>query len=98
MKILKFILPILLISFISCNEAEKKEIELLKAENNSLVESAAAKDSVMMIMLVTFSEIEDNLAEIRGRQNTIDIRTANNEKSEPSQSPSKSKSPCISPL
>lgn len=81
MKILKLILPILLISFISCNEAEKKEIERLTAENISLVESAAAKDSVMMFMLETFSEIEDNLAEIRGRQNTIDIRTTNNEKS-----------------
>lgn len=81
MKILKFILPLLLISFVSCNEEEKKEIERLKAENTELVESSMAKDSVMMLMLETFSEIEDNLTEIRGRQNTIDIRTANDEKS-----------------
>lgn len=80
MKIIKLILPLLLISFISCNEAEKKEIEDLKAENKSLVESSAAKDSVMMLMLDTFSQIENNLAEIRGTQNTIDIRTSQGEK------------------
>lgn len=81
MKIFKLILPLLLIGLLSCNEEELKEIERLKAENIELSESSMAKDSVMMIMLETFSEIEDNLAEIRGRQNTIDIRTANNEKS-----------------
>ena len=81
MKILKFILPILLISFISCNQAEKEEIERLKAENQALSEGALAKDSVMMLMLNTFSQIEENLGEIRGRQNTIDIRTSNDEKS-----------------
>lgn len=80
MKIIKIILPLLLISFISCNKAEKKEIEKLKAENKELTESSMAKDSVMMLMLETFSEIEDNLSEIRGRQNTIDIRTTHGEK------------------
>jgi chromosome segregation ATPase len=80
MKIIKLILPLLLISFISCNEAEKKEIEDLKAENKALVESSAAKDSVMMLMLDTFSQIENNLSEIRGTQNTIDIRTSQGEK------------------
>ncbi len=79
MKILKFILPILMISFISCNQAEKEEIERLKLENQALVEGSTAKDSVMMLMLNTFSEIEENLGEIRGRQNTIDIRTSNDE-------------------
>ena len=81
MKFLKYILPLLLIPFISCKEEELKEIERLKAENVELTETSAAKDSVMMLMLDTFSEIEDNLAEIRGRQNTIDVRTSRGEKS-----------------
>lgn len=80
MKIIKFILPLLFISFLSCNEAEKKEIEKLKAENLELTESGMAKDSVMMLMLDTFTQIENNLAEIRGTQNTLDIRTSNSEK------------------
>lgn len=80
MKAIKFILPFVLISFISCNEAEKKEIERLKTENLELSESSAAKDSVMMLMLETFTQIENNLSEIRGTQNTIDIRTSQGEK------------------
>jgi DNA repair exonuclease SbcCD ATPase subunit len=80
MKIIRLVLPLLFISFLSCNEAEKKEIERLKAENTALNESSMAKDSVMMLMLDTFTQIENNLSEIRGTQNTIDIRTSHNEK------------------
>jgi len=80
MKAIKFILPFVLISFISCNEAEKKEIERLKAENLELQEVAAAKDSTMLLMFEGFAQIENNLSEIRGTQNTIDIRTSQDEK------------------
>ena len=80
MKIVKFILPVLLFVFISCKEEELKEIERLNSENIELRESAAEKDSVMAIMLGTLQLIEENLTEIRGRQNTIDLRTSSGEK------------------
>ncbi len=81
MKVLKYILPILFLVFVSCNEEELKEIERLNSENKELQESAAEKDSVMAIMLGTLQIIEENLTEIRGRQNTIDLRTSSGEKS-----------------
>ncbi len=80
MKILKYILPVLLFVFVSCKEEELKEIERLNGENQELRESAAEKDSVMAIMLGTLQLIEENLTEIRGRQNTIDLRTSSGEK------------------
>jgi hypothetical protein len=82
MKIVKIVFPVVLFFFlVSCNEEEKKEIERLNTENKELREGASEKDSVMAIMLGTLQLIEENLTEIRGRQNTIDLRTANGEKS-----------------
>lgn len=80
MKVLKYILPVLLLLFVSCKEEELKEIERLNGENKELRENAAEKDSVMSIMLGTLQLIEENLTEIRGRQNTIDLRTSSGEK------------------
>lgn len=81
MKIIKIILPLLIISLFSCNEEEKKEIARLSNENAELSQDVAAKDSLMNMMFSSLLEIEDNLAEIRGRQNTIDVRTNQSEKS-----------------
>ena len=80
MKLLRIMLPLVLIGLVACNEKEKQEIAQLKEENAELVESNNAKDSLMNMMFSTLLEVEDNLVEIRGRQNTIDIRTAHNEK------------------
>lgn len=80
MKIARFFVPILFIAFISCNQEELAEIERLNNENQELVETSAAKDSLMDMMFSSLLEIEDNLSEIRGRQNTIDLRTTHGEK------------------
>ena len=68
MKLLRIMLPLVLIGLVACNEKEKQEIAQLKEENAELVESNNAKDSLMNMMFSTLLEVEDNLVEIRGRQ------------------------------
>lgn len=57
---------------VSCNQ---EEIDRLKEENAKLAEIAIKKDSSINEMMGTFNEIEENLAEIRLRENMVEINT-----------------------
>lgn len=59
----------------SCNQ---DEIERLKKENAELADIAIKRDSSINEMMGTFNEIEENLAEIRMRENMVEINTEAN--------------------
>lgn len=66
-----FVFPLVLIfSLASCNQ---EELDKLKEENQQLEQKADQKDSSINDMMATFNEIENNLAEIKAREQMVEI-------------------------
>ncbi|MEM9933462.1 MAG: hypothetical protein AAF824_07610 [Bacteroidota bacterium] len=59
-------------SMFSCNQ---KKLEQLEAENKALKETTTRQDSVLNDFLATFNEIDNNLSEIKEREQIIAMRT-----------------------
>lgn len=66
----------LLIATAGCKEKEKKQIELLTKENNALRAESQSKDSTINGFFRMLNEIEENLAQIKIKENYISKNTA----------------------
>ncbi|MGE0078948.1 MAG: hypothetical protein AB7S48_13900 [Bacteroidales bacterium] len=73
MKQFKFIILGLtfLMAISACNQKEKRQIDLLTKENEALRNDAKAKDSTINQFFILINEIEENLAEVKQRQQVI---------------------------
>jgi chromosome segregation ATPase len=80
MKYSPLIIALLSVILVSCNS---KKIERLEAERVRLQADSLAKDSILNGLFTTFNDIENNLAEIAGRQQLIREVTANENPSQP---------------
>lgn len=74
-KIFSFIL-FMMYMITSCNKGKIEEINNLKDENAQLAEQLSDRDSSLNNYLVTLREIEENLAEIKKKENLISETTA----------------------
>lgn len=65
----------LLTTVISCNQKEKRQVALLTKENEVLRSDAKAKDSTINQFFLLLNEIEQNLAEVKQKQQLISRNT-----------------------
>lgn len=63
---------VLSVTMFSCNQ---KKLDQLEAENKALKEATTRQDSILNDFLATFNEIDNNLAEIKSREQIIAMRT-----------------------
>lgn len=63
-------------SFMGCKSGQNSDVEMekLRMERDSLLEASMQKDSAINTFLVSFSEIESNLQNIRARQENLVIQ------------------------
>jgi len=66
-----FILIGLVFLLIACNQKEKRQIDLLTKENEALRSESQSKDSTINQFFLLLNEIEQNLAEVKQRQQVI---------------------------
>ncbi len=59
---------------VACNQEEMNKLNQQKEE---LAQESTAKDSTINDLMATFNEIQDNLDEIKRRENLVDINTDN---------------------
>lgn len=73
MKKFRFIIltMALLLSMLACNQKEKRQIDLLTKENEELRNEAKSKDSTINQFFLLLNEIEQNLAEVKQKQQVI---------------------------
>ncbi|MDY0343235.1 MAG: hypothetical protein RBR28_06660 [Lentimicrobium sp.] len=76
MKKLIFLLIAAPLLFASCeNKKQTEQIMQLEKEQNRMMADAASKDSLINDFLLTFNEIEANLAEIKSKEKLISSQT-----------------------
>lgn len=66
-----FILIGLVFLLFACNQKEKRQIDLLTKENEALRSESQSKDSTINQFFLLLNEIEQNLAEVKQRQQVI---------------------------
>lgn len=66
---------ILILFAISCNQKEKRQIDLLTKENEALRHESHSKDSTINQFFLLLNEIELNLAEVKQKQQVISKST-----------------------
>ena len=73
MKQFRFIIlgMVLLFSTLACNQKEKRQIDLLTKENEELRNEARSKDSTINQFFLLLNEIEQNLTEVKQKQQVI---------------------------
>lgn len=76
MKTFYFVLLTVTILLVRCqnNQTSDLEVEKLRTQRDSLLEVSVQKDSSINAFLISFSEIENNLKNIRARQEDLTIR------------------------
>jgi len=71
----KYLVILLFIPFLcACNSGES-ELAKLKKEQQNLIDASNRKDSVIIAIVQSFNEIEDNLALIKEKENIISLST-----------------------
>ncbi|MBN4051425.1 hypothetical protein JYU16_01275 [bacterium AH-315-M05] len=69
----KYLVILLFIPFVcACNSGES-EIAKLKEEQQKLIDASDKKDSIIIAIVQSFNEIEDNLAVIKEKENIISL-------------------------
>jgi len=69
----KYLIILLLIPFVyACNSGES-EIAKLQEEQQKLIDASRKKDSIIIAIVQSFNEIEDNLALIKEKENIISL-------------------------
>ena len=69
----KYLIILLFIPFVcACNSGES-EIAKLKEEQQKLIDASNKKDSIIIAIVQSFNEIEDNLAVIKEKENIISL-------------------------
>jgi archaellum component FlaC len=64
-----------LFSIAGCNQKEKRQIDLLTKENDALRHESQSKDSTINQFFLLLNEIEQNLAEVKQKQQVISKNT-----------------------
>ena len=71
----KYLIILFFIPFVcACNSGES-ELAKLKEEQQNLIDASNKKDSVIIAIVQSFNEIEDNLALIKEKENIISLST-----------------------
>lgn len=69
---------IVILTATSCNQKEKRQIDLLTKENEALRHDSQSKDSTINQFFLLLNEIEQNLAEVKQKQQVISKNTIQN--------------------
>ncbi len=69
---------IVILTATSCNQKEKRQIDLLTKENEALRHESQSKDSTINQFFLLLNEIEQNLSEVKQKQQVISKNTIQN--------------------
>ncbi|HET6245856.1 MAG: hypothetical protein H0V01_12375 [Bacteroidetes bacterium] len=77
---IKYIFPLLLL-IVSCKEAQNEQPSEVSLENQRLIAEANYKDSVISYYISSVNEIEENLSEIKQKENILSLDITSKESS-----------------
>lgn len=75
----KLVVLVLLVPFLLSGCGESKETKRLREQNDSLMKVAGNRDEQINEFIQSFNEIEENLAEIKERENIIQLEASDGE-------------------